>query len=231
MRAIKTQVEQGKGYLLVKVQGGMRKILLNDVIFFSSEVRKLITHMRDGEKLWFYGQLNELEKMLPEASFLRCHQSFLVNQSMIELMRREYFIVHGIQIPVSRNCYLHMKEKGVFTQGVKEEKQKDEDVCITGVEGEFKEVTLKINPNQKLLFGTDYQRADIVLRDPKVADIHCWIEYNEEKKCYFLCNQSALFISINQKEQAAPGSISLLQAGDTFQLGQTEQIFRVGERV
>ncbi len=231
MRAIKTQVEQGQGYLLVKVQGGMRKILLNDVIFFSSEVRKLIAHMKDGEKLWFYGQLNELEKMLPEESFLRCHQSFLVNQSMIELMRREHFIVRGIQIPVSRNCYLQMKEKGIFTRGVKEPKHTEEIACITGVEGDYKEITIRINPNQKVLLGNDYQNADIVICDPEVADIHCWVEYNEEKKCYFLCNQSDRALPINKKMQVGPGDIVLLQVGDIFQLGQSNQIFRVGEHI
>lgn len=231
MRAIKTQVEQGQEYLLVKVQGGMQKILLSDVIFFSSEVRKLIAHMKDGEKLWFYGQLNELEKMLPEASFLRCHQSFLVNQSMIKLMRREYFIVHGIQIPVSRNCYLQMKEKGIFTRGVKKPKHTEEMACITGVEGDYKEITIRINPNQKVLLGNDYQNADIVIRDPNVADVHCWVEYNEEKRCYFLCNQSDRALSINGGEQIEPGNIVLLQQGDIFRLGQTEQIFRVGECV
>ncbi len=53
--------------------GHTAKISLDDVCYFESLGRLVVTHLKDNRTVEFYGQFSEIE------NFFRCHKSYLVN--------------------------------------------------------------------------------------------------------------------------------------------------------
>ena len=50
-----------------------------DIQYIESQNKRLLFHLADRKTLQCYGKLDEMPGKLPEPSFIRCHQSFLVN--------------------------------------------------------------------------------------------------------------------------------------------------------
>jgi len=61
--------------------------------------------------LYFENRLNELqEELKPQACFLRCHQSYIVNLNYVEALEPMGFLMtNGQTVPVSRNFYKECK--------------------------------------------------------------------------------------------------------------------------
>lgn len=66
----------------------IKKVLLKDITYFESSNRLIYIHLEDGETEQFYGRLNDVEQELAGRgkSFLRIHQSYLVNYRYIRKM-------------------------------------------------------------------------------------------------------------------------------------------------
>ena len=66
----------------------IRKVPLNNVVYFESRNRVVHIVLSSGHSEYFYGKLNGVEKELAESRcyFLRIHQSFLVNYDYIKKM-------------------------------------------------------------------------------------------------------------------------------------------------
>jgi DNA-binding LytR/AlgR family response regulator len=99
--------------LEITVNGVIQRIPLEKVFFFESNARK-ITVYTAGENIEFYNKLDMLEGILSEKGFLRCHQSYLINEKYIDSMSRETVMVKGEKIPMSRKYYERMKAEGRF---------------------------------------------------------------------------------------------------------------------
>ena len=87
--------------LHVNINNRQEKISLDRVFYFEGEGRKIRCHQRNGEQA-FYAKMGELEQVLQEHGFIRCHQSYLVNQKYIENVYRTELKVAGVMLPVSR---------------------------------------------------------------------------------------------------------------------------------
>lgn len=91
--------------------GGKRIILLDDILYIESCSHKL-QFRRKGEILYMYGQINELESKMSGFSFVRCHQSFLVNLGHIEQINNYLICLSdGSEIPISRPRYPEVKQR------------------------------------------------------------------------------------------------------------------------
>lgn len=88
----------------VAINGKKIRIPLNKVQYFESEKRKVTAHTLT-EDYTFYSKLDEIEELLGDDKFFRCHQSYMVNRDMIESMSRTEIVINGIPIPVSRKYY------------------------------------------------------------------------------------------------------------------------------
>ncbi|MPL96555.1 hypothetical protein SDC9_42737 [bioreactor metagenome] len=92
---------QERNKITVRSRGQIYSLRLNFIDYIVSSSRQIIFH-GCGKELPVYGKLDEIEEKLGP-SFLRCHQSYLVNISRIAV-----FDKHGIQlrsgakIPVSK---------------------------------------------------------------------------------------------------------------------------------
>ena len=58
--------------------------------------------MTDRTTLQCYAKLDEILKQLPEESFIRCHQSFVVNIFQVTEMADYYFRIESAVVSISK---------------------------------------------------------------------------------------------------------------------------------
>lgn len=77
-----------------------KKISYKDIMYFSSDEKKVIIHMRDQED-YFYGKLSELQ--LPFTDFVQIHQSFIVNKQYVIRFKFDCVLLSNAEeLPISR---------------------------------------------------------------------------------------------------------------------------------
>lgn len=228
--------EQDSGYLEVNTFGGMRKIWLNRVLYFTSDVRVIDAHFVN-ETIRFYGKLDEIEQQITDADFLRCHKSFLVNKNKIDKMSRESVIVHGETIPVSRSRYEEMKKRGLFQKNGKDisvarhsslSKKWDTFGAVVGISGKYTGAIIRIRPNQKIVFGRNHEVADFVLDEQAISRKHCWVQYDSSTKKYYVCDQSTNGIFVNETYYLERDRVVQLNSGEELRFADTENVFKLG---
>ncbi len=79
--------------------------------YISSSGHTLYIYCTDGKVQESKGKLNELEHQVCGDTFLRCHQSFIVNMYHVEGLSGSDLTVAGEQIPVSRRYYAEVKKR------------------------------------------------------------------------------------------------------------------------
>lgn len=85
-------------------KNGIVKVEVDKIYYLESDRRILYVH-EETRTLTLNQKLPDMEKQLPD-SFLRCHQSFLVNMKYIRsFSRQEIELVDGRKVPVSRPKY------------------------------------------------------------------------------------------------------------------------------
>lgn len=97
------EVNSADSYFRYSYQRLNRKILIRDIYYFESQRRKIYI-ATEKEILELYGKLNEIEKILKASkeTFLRVHQSFLVNYRHIESMAYDFIVMaNGKWISIS----------------------------------------------------------------------------------------------------------------------------------
>lgn len=76
------------------------RIPYRDIMYFSSEAKKIVIHTRLGED-YFYGKLSDLH--LPESDFIQIHKSFVVNkQYVIRFKFDSVLLSNQEELPISR---------------------------------------------------------------------------------------------------------------------------------
>lgn len=98
----------------IYVNGTVRKLRIGQVRYFESHARKITAHLKQ-EELEFYSRMDELEELLESRGFVRCHQSFLVNEVYVTLWNREFLSLSDKVIPVSRKYCERLKTEGRFS--------------------------------------------------------------------------------------------------------------------
>ncbi|MBR1866418.1 MAG: LytTR family transcriptional regulator DNA-binding domain-containing protein [Lachnospiraceae bacterium] len=225
------------GSLDIYTSGGMRKLWLDKVVYFTSDVRVVEAHLLDGI-VRFYGKLNEVQEQVLEMDFLRCHQSFLVNRRRIEKMTRSYLIVQGERIPVSRAYYERLRDKGLFQRdkggklavyGRRSLIENDSgNGAVVGIAGKFTGVVIRIRPNEKIVFGRNHEMADFVLDEKSISRRHCWIQYNGATGEYYVYDCSANGVFVNETCYLDKGKIVILNKGDELRFADTDNVFKLG---
>lgn len=79
--------------------------------YISTRGHALAICCTDGKIQESKGKLNDLERQICGDTFLRCHQSFIVNIRHLESMGSSELTVAGEQIPVSRRYYAEVKKR------------------------------------------------------------------------------------------------------------------------
>lgn len=93
-------------YYEYKYKRDYYKVLINDIIYFESNKRVVLIHMRNKEIYRYYDKLNDIEMKLKKDKirFWRIHQSYLINSKHI--IRKSYnqiFLSDGSLLYISED--------------------------------------------------------------------------------------------------------------------------------
>lgn len=98
------KVMEPSKYFLCKFKTMVRRIAYNDILYFSSETRKSVVHLKNGEKISVYRKLSEIETELPEKVFWRIHKSYIINSRyLVSCQHNQLQMSNNDILPVSRN--------------------------------------------------------------------------------------------------------------------------------
>ncbi len=84
------------------------RVPYNTILYFRSDRNNVYIHLENGTEYSFYGKLTQIEERLPEGSFVRIHQSYLVNKSAITFIDKTQKIArlrNGEDVYISRAHY------------------------------------------------------------------------------------------------------------------------------
>lgn len=91
------------------------KININDIMYFESNNRKICIHTNGNqENNTFYGQLDKVEKELESklCTFIRIHQSYLVNSTYINTVQHDAVILENKdELPISEKRQKEIQRK------------------------------------------------------------------------------------------------------------------------
>ena len=95
---------QAEKFLLIKVEGVVKKIFLHDIFYIESRNKKVAVHTTIGT-FEIYGKMDAYEIALAE-NFFRCHRCYLVNLEKIsEYTAEEIELTNGDKILISEKKY------------------------------------------------------------------------------------------------------------------------------
>jgi two-component system LytT family response regulator len=86
-------------YFFVKSGKTLRKILLDEVLYFEGE-KEYVRLVTGSEELLIYRRLKDIEEQL-KAPFIRVHNSFIVNTKLLSKVQDNHIYIGNKQIPVS----------------------------------------------------------------------------------------------------------------------------------
>lgn len=96
------KIRTDENILTVQIQGSAQRLRLDRITFFESEAHRIRAFGPD-EDIVFYMKMDDLEEMVAERGFVRCHQSYLVNGQWIRGMTSGILtLINRNEIPVSR---------------------------------------------------------------------------------------------------------------------------------
>ena len=99
-------------YFTYKSKQSSGKILYKDILYFSSNIRKVDIYLNNGRSVSIYGKLSEIEEKIPSDHFLRIHQSFIVNKHYIDNCQYDCVRLTNDEIlPISKNYRKEIRNK------------------------------------------------------------------------------------------------------------------------
>ena len=105
-------LQPGKeGFLLLKADYGLVKVVLNDILFIEGLDNYLKIHLHNQNALVVRMTMKTLQEKLPGNGFIRVHRSYIVPLNRIETVRNKIITIAGEEIPIG-NSY----EEGFFSQ-------------------------------------------------------------------------------------------------------------------
>ncbi len=110
-RALEELRRESGQKIVIGFKGTVHRVDCKDIQYIESQNRILLFHLTDERVLQCYGRLDEILKELPEQSFFRCHQSFIINLFYVMEMREDYFQVGKTVISISRKYSKQVKKQ------------------------------------------------------------------------------------------------------------------------
>lgn len=91
-------------FAVIKVEDGVIRLRLGDLIYAEMENRKVLLHTVNGDYTTG-GTLLKLENLLADPRFFRCHSGYLVNLQKIEKIQADTVVLapQGVEVPLSRH--------------------------------------------------------------------------------------------------------------------------------
>lgn len=99
---------------------GIKNVSLERLLYIESQLHKLEFYIMEEKlnKYTLYGTLNDMEDELADNTFVRIHQSYLVNMKYIEKVSRyEVLLSNGVKLKIPRARYRYVEETYVSYKG------------------------------------------------------------------------------------------------------------------
>lgn len=107
-------INDSRQYFVFSSKKQQVRLLYKRIVNFESRKRVIRINLADGSVKEYYGKLSEVEKQINDRSFVRCHQSYIVNANYIEQVEGSWiYLNNNIQIPIS-NKYMEAVEKAIM---------------------------------------------------------------------------------------------------------------------
>ncbi len=103
-----------------KFNEGKKEVPIENILYIESKLHKLEFHIMEKElkKYILYGTLNEMEKEMIGFSFVRVHQSFLVNLKYIKaLTGYKVILINNQELSIPKARYKEVKSKIIAYNG------------------------------------------------------------------------------------------------------------------
>ena len=97
--------------LFVSSRGRKASISYTKILYISSREHNITIRCTDGSVQECRGKLNELAVKVCGDTFIRCHQSFIVNMNHVDNLSGMDLFIAGELIPVSRRYYAEVKRR------------------------------------------------------------------------------------------------------------------------
>jgi len=104
---------RSRTYFNVKNKDVQMRIDYNTISYFESRQRIVVLHATQ-QVIEFYAKLGDVYSLLPNDTFVRCHQSYIVNMSRVrqlDKMNRNFIMLSGRTIEISKSHYKDVVDK------------------------------------------------------------------------------------------------------------------------
>jgi DNA-binding LytR/AlgR family response regulator len=95
-------------------QNGSMTVHINDIVYVESRLHEVIFHIKENDNIIrrnLYAKLDDIEKRLPDNSFIRVHKSFLVNLQYVKYVERYVLVLfNDSEISISKNKFSETKD-------------------------------------------------------------------------------------------------------------------------
>ncbi len=114
IKRLLSQREKRKRYIKITYLGTETNILLSNIQYLESNLRKVIFGLPEGREITVSGKLTDFEPSLLSHGFCRCHKSFLVNIEQIDRIEDDmFYLTGGKTVRISR-AYKASARKAYF---------------------------------------------------------------------------------------------------------------------
>jgi DNA-binding LytR/AlgR family response regulator len=209
------------------------RIPLNRIVYIESRKRKIVVHTLN-EEYSFYGKMDEVERVVPENMFFRCHQSYIVNREMVDSIERTELFAQGNSIPISRKYHTEFEKNVVqetdapmrITKSLVMNQTKAG--AIVFVKGELVGSIIRIRGEKEITIGRSAHDADIVMNDENVSRRHCVVIYHTQTNDYSVVDYSKNGTFQIDGERLEQMKEVRMKPGTELRLGNSDNAFRLG---
>lgn len=108
--AVRVLQERNKTIEVSVIGGGIKELELKNIIFFETEKHYILVHTKQGV-LKCNNNMRDIENMLPNQWFYRCHKTYIINLDEIKRIDRKIvYLNDGNDVDISRRKVNQFKE-------------------------------------------------------------------------------------------------------------------------
>lgn len=98
---------------------------------------------------------------------------------------------------------------------------------IVGVKGEYKGATLPAADGVRIAIGRNAKECNLVLTNPAVSRIHCYVTYYADRDVYGVTDVSKFGVYDIQGKLIEKDQVVYMGTGDEIQIGKSNNVFRL----
>ncbi len=100
-----------KACLTVRCHSRIVRVPYHEILYIESRNARCVIHRLGHTEHILYAHLDDLERELADARFLRCHQSYLVNMDHIIAADRQFMMSNGDTVSIRQRELRHLREQ------------------------------------------------------------------------------------------------------------------------